>query len=151
MASPITEYRVRATEHRIDFVERELRDHHQATECAELQSVIADATLILVDLFEIDADLQDMYLDGTPRHQPLDERVTSIFNRWLVLAKELESRAFKFEEQGYSVEGVDQLRIGIADVVGGTDPSCEMDDKLTELRDNAVEEHRRGHSVRIPA
>ena len=151
MASPITDYRVRATEHRIDFVERELRDHHQATECAGLQSVISDATFILVDLFEIDADLQDMCLDGTACHQPFDDRVTNFFDRWLILAKELESRSFKFVEQGYSVEGIEQLRSGIADVMGGSDPSCEMGDKLIELRDNAVEEHRRGHSVRIPA
>lgn len=147
----ISEYRVRSTAYRVKNAEQEIiNDSKIACDCLEFQGVLADANQILVDLFEIDADLQDARYDGHS-NDPLAERVIIVFGSWLALADKLTEIAVSFETRGYKVEGLVALRAGIVDVQGGYEPNCEVSDKFVQLRDKAVEEHRNGKSIRVPA
>jgi len=140
-------YRMRFAEERVNFFENDLRDHRIAMACVDLECALNDLNILLAELLLLDSQLQDEYFDGKEYDEALSDRFANLFSRWLSVAEKLIDQADGFENRQHTVLSAEALRLAIREVKSGLAPSGSASDAIIELRDRAIEEHRRGETV----
>ena len=151
MTGLLSAYRMRSAEQRVVFFETDLREHRVAKACDDLEYVLNDFNLLLAELLLLDSQLQEEYFDGKEYDGVLSDRFTSLFIRWVAIAENLSDEAERFENQHCTVSGADAMRLALREVKSGLAPSDSSGDAIVELRDRAIDEHRRGETRPMPA
>ncbi len=151
MALHLSAYRMRSAEQRVDFFEKDLREHRIVMACADLECALNDLNVLLAELLLLDSHLQDEYFDGKEFDEVLSDRFVVLFARWLFVAEIMIGQADGFEKQQHTVLGADATRLAIREVKCGLAFSDATGDAIAEVRDRGIEEHRRGETVPMPA
>ncbi len=151
MTVQLTGYRMRSAEQRVDFFEKDLREHRIAMACADLECALHDLNVLIAELLLLDSQLQEEYFDGTEFDEALDERFAFLFARWVSVAEKLIGQADGFESRQHTVIGADATRLAIREVKSGLSPSDAARVAIVEFRDCALEDHRRGETLPMPA
>ncbi len=151
MTGAISDYRVRYAELQLGFFESIVLESQVAGACAELEVSLSCMNRVLADYFSIDHYVQDAYFEGLPHNPGLDAKFSAAFGGWLTAARKLDEKGQWFERNGHAVAGIEELRTGIGEVAGALNPSYEMGDALVAARDAALDEHRRGTTLKVSA
>ena len=142
---------VRYAEKKVAFFEAEaeewLKDHREAQACQDCEAFIRDLNILLGDIRKAEHDLQAAYFDGLPFDAEMNGRVLALFRRWLHIAQEISDWADEFAQVGYAVDGLRDLRKGIAETAAMLDPAEEVGGWIAELEQRAIADNQAGRTT----
>ena len=134
-----------STHNRIDFLRRELVRYPDGLPPAEFEDLVANFSGGVDELFALDLAIRTECLDAT------DDCDAEIFAQlvgavvdWHALAVTLRADAPASEVGG---DAHSKLLEVIADLEAALRPSCEMNDRMDRLCDDAIAEYAAGGSV----
>ena len=91
-------------------------------------------------------------LSGTTAYSEVEERsFAAMYDRWLRLCRNFLEPLSRIEGQGFVVEMADRFRAHIRETEGILTPDAQFfaADALVRLRDEAIDEHRRGEGENV--
>ncbi len=128
-------------------VERWRLEHDDAMKCRDFELLLKLGLDAFETLNRIDAEVTASVFRGE-RDQADIGFVELVYRLWRVPAIEVERRLEDFERSGFRVEFADEDRAACREVDGllTSDAGFFRGDALVELRDAAIEAHRRGET-----
>ncbi len=144
--------RIKKTEKEIDRFREDVEDWEKTEDaldedCRAREDLIAKANFLFGRILALDEDYQEVVLTRDVAFDAgLDESIRSLLNQWFHLSRHLDKDA-RDVEGGYGVlDGVRDLRRNIRNAASILTPDDAFfrGDRLTALRDAAIDDHRAG-------
>lgn len=140
-------------EKRIDSYHRGVEqwkiDHDDAMECLDLELILQEGLSIYDAINHFDEKWRSIVYDNPATYdREADDLIRKAYERWLTISEWiLKSHLIEEHQQrGFQVEYADKLRAACREVRGilADDAEFFSSERLVELRDEAVDEFRRG-------
>jgi hypothetical protein len=122
-------------------------DHDNAMVCFHIEDAVSWGNVLFKGLSEEDATWHTYVLESKIEYDESHQKeLLEAYRTWLETSMRLLSFVERLEESGFEVRGSGELRRNCAEAKGilTDDDQFFVGDALTELRDEAVDEHRRG-------
>ena len=127
--------------------ERWKANHLAAMSCLDLEDLLRLCVETVEWINREEEGWRRSVLSGGHSYSEQEEQLfTDQYNRWLTLCRNFLGRIAELERQGFVVELADRFRSHIREVEGILTPDSAFfaADALARLRDEAIDEHRRG-------
>lgn len=129
-------------------------DHKDAMQCHDLQEWLA----ILISTYDLVVRLDERWrhavFEKLEVHDPaVDREISDLFTRWKHAATIMERRIRDFETKQFDVDHAAALRKRLHEVTSLLTPDREFftGQALVDLRDDAIDQHRRGQTIEYGA
>jgi hypothetical protein len=124
-----------------------VEDSEAAENCSLVDTAVRNLNWALEELFKADVKSHAAYSNGMAYDQKFADLYEKMVEMWLTVAKVAESHAKHFEERGYEVEGIAELRDGLDEVEAMLNPSDEVNE---EAEAEAIAAPHAGETVEWP-
>lgn len=121
--------------------------HDQAMDCLEFELHLLFGNSVYKAINFIDEHVRSIWRNGKkPYCKETDDTIFQLYQQWFGVGKEMEARLLAFEKEGFVVQHSKPFRKALREVSGILQDDAEFfsDEKLVKLRDEAIEQHRRG-------
>ena len=125
-------------------------DHDVTMKCHEIEDFLRAGIVIFDSLVEMDEKYRERVLSGKISHDPrTDKALMGAFAMWLRPCVNIKRALAAFENRFGTVEHAEEFRSRCREAEGMLVKDGEFfsGDALTELRDEAIDAHRRGETL----
>lgn len=143
---PLDSVRLRLRQFGLE-VEHWNSDHQNAMRCMEFELLLRHALNLLEQIHRADEKVRALIFRGEMEFDPaFEESLRAQYEAWLKPSPAVLARLERYEGQGFTVECAAEFRMACREVEGivRDDAAFFSSDKLVQLRDQAIDEHRAG-------
>ena len=152
----MSSYDIGLVERQLEAYDREIeqwrQDHDAAMQCRDFELLLKLGIDVYETLGRIDTAVSAAALRGERGEADL-VAVDDLYRIWLSLAEAVERRLDEFEQAGFRVEFAETFRTARREVQGVLTPDADFfrddnlaDVRLADVRDAAIDSHRRGET-----
>lgn len=134
-------------DHLRDRVESWKTDHHSAMRCLDVDDAAVFALGIFLSIDVIDMNHRESVLSGRSTYDPSESSIIeSLYQEWAEYAGRIAAQVDAAESDGYTVRCAEAFRRAYREAGAMCVPDSQhfVGQALTDLRDQAIEDHRSG-------
>jgi hypothetical protein len=132
--------------------ERWKANHWAAMSCRNVEDLVRLSIQTVEWIDREEENWRHSVLSGATSYSEVEERFfATLYDRWLQLCRNFLEPIARLEGQGFVVEMADRFRAHIRETEGLLTPDAQFfaADELVRLRDEAIDEHRRGEGENV--
>jgi hypothetical protein len=126
--------------------------HDEAMECLDYQDLLALGVFAFKQISRADERWHERVFQEKIEHNAeLERDIFDLYGKWAVVSDAVMREVEKLESKGFPVDGAKELRECVAEARGVLLPDRHFfaGKKLNDLRDEAIDEHRRSETVEM--
>jgi len=132
------------------YAERWKKEHDEAMECINLEELIAFGITIFDLINRLDEIWRrKVHENRIPYNPDVDAAIETLYAKWMGPFDRVMAQVNKFRQAGYNVAGEQEFISAHREVKGILTSASDFftDEKLADLKDNAIDEHLRGNLI----
>jgi hypothetical protein len=127
-------------------------NHGAAMSCRNVEDLVRLCIETVEWINREEENWRSSILSGVTSYSEAEERsFATMYERWLRMCRDFLKPILRLESQGFVVDMADRFRAHIREIEGILTPDAQFfaADALVRLRDEAIDEHRRGEGENV--